>query len=103
MFKFMALLTCFLVSALIATPQAAQNADTPNRTVGPQNDGSVVVSSNQILTPAGQIVQLASPVRAKAIALNPVSKPPSGAVLLMASPQPIIVFNTATGQVLQRP
>jgi WD40 repeat protein len=102
MFKFMALLTCFLFSAFIAAPHAVQNPDTPNRTVGPQNDGSIVASNNQTLTPAGQIVQLGSPVRAKAVALNPNSKTASAAVLLMGSPQPIIVFNTATGQVLQR-
>jgi len=41
-------------------------------------------------------------VRAKALALNPNVRTNSGAVLLMGSPQPIIVFNTATGQVLQR-
>jgi hypothetical protein len=91
-----------LVSALIAIPEAVRNADTPNRTVGPQNDGSIVASDNQTLTPAGRIVQLGSPVRAKAIALNPNSKTSTGAVLLMGSPQPIIVYNTATGQVLQR-
>ncbi|HEY3935966.1 MAG TPA: hypothetical protein VGL97_00930 [Bryobacteraceae bacterium] len=102
MFKFMALLTSFLVSALTGTPQAVRSVDTPNRTVGPQNDGSIVVSDNQTLTPAGTVVQLGSPVRAKAIALNPNSKTRSGAVLLMASPQPVIVFNTVTGQVLQR-
>jgi YVTN family beta-propeller protein len=77
-------------------------AQTSHRTVGPQNDGSIVVSSNQILTPAGTIVDLGVPVRAKAIALNPNAKTKSGAVLLMGSPQPIIVFNTATGKVLQR-
>src|ERR1035441_5494319 len=82
----------------------AQNPQTtnPNRTVGPQKDGSVVVSDNQTLTPAGKIIELGSPVRAKAIALNPNGETNSGAVLLMGSPQPIIVFNTATGQVLQR-
>jgi YVTN family beta-propeller protein len=102
MFNFTALLAWFLVSALTATPQAVHAADTPNRTVGPQNDGSIVVSDNQTLTPAGTIVELGSPVRAKAIAVNPNSKTRSGAVLLMGSAQPIIVFNTATGQVLQR-
>ena len=74
----------------------------PDRMVGPQQDGSIVVSDNQTLTPAGRIIELGSPVRAKAIALNPNSATHSGAVLLMGSPQPIIVFNTATGQVLQR-
>jgi len=102
MFKFTALHTCLIASALIAAPQTSQNADTANRTVGPQNDGSIVASNNQTLTPAGRIVQLGSPVRAKAIALNPSSKTASGTVLLMGSPQPIIVFNIATGQVLQR-
>jgi YVTN family beta-propeller protein len=74
----------------------------PNRTVGPQPDGSVVVSDNQTLTPAGRIIELGSPVRAKALALNPNVRTNSGAVLLMGSPQPIIVFDTATGQILQR-
>lgn len=74
----------------------------PDRTVGPQQDGSIVASDNQTLTPAGKIIELGSPVRAKAIALNPNRAAHSGAVLLMGSPQPIIVFNTVTGQVLQR-
>jgi YVTN family beta-propeller protein len=97
----MILLQALLLSAVIASPQTVPNTET-TRTVGPQGDGSIVASSNQTLTPAGQVVQLGSPVRAKAIALNPNSKTASGAVLLMGSPQPIIVFNTATGQVLQR-
>ncbi len=81
--------------------QSPQTAN-PNRTVGPQKDGSVVASDNQTLTPAGKIIDLGSPVRAKSIALNPNPKATSGAVLLMGSPQPIIVFHTVTGQVLQR-
>ena len=82
----------------------AQNSQTnnPSRTVGPQDDGSIVVSDNQTLTPAGKIIELGSPVRAKSIALNPNRKTNSGAVLLMGSPEPIIVFNTVTGQVTQR-
>ncbi len=72
------------------------------RTVGPQRDGSIVVSDNQTLTPAGRLIELGSPVRAKAIALNPAKGAHSAAVLLMGSPQPIIVFDTETGQVLQR-
>jgi YVTN family beta-propeller protein len=70
--------------------------------VGPQQDGSIVASNNQTLRPAGKIVELGSPVRAKAIALNPNRATHSGAVLLMGSPQPVIVFNTVTGEVLQR-
>jgi YVTN family beta-propeller protein len=74
----------------------------PDRTVGPQQDGSIVASDNQTLTPAGKIVELGAPVRAKAIALNPNTMTQSAAVLLMGSPQPIVVFNTASGEVLQR-
>ncbi len=88
-------------SVVLGQAQAPQAAN-PNRTVGPQKDGSVVVSDNQTLTPAGKIIDLGSPVRAKAIALNPNPKTNSGAVMLMGSPQPIIVFHTVTGQVLQR-
>jgi hypothetical protein len=96
--------TTYLLSclSLIAIPQPVRNADTPNCTVGPQNDCSIVASDNQTLTPAGRIVQLGSPACAKTIALSPHSKTSSGAVLLMGSPHPIIVFNTATGQVLLR-
>ena len=97
-----ALLAVFLFLAPAAAQRNTQGEQTSNRTVGPQRDGSIVVSTNQTLTPAGKIVDLGSPVRAKAIALNPNRKTTSGAVLLMGSPQPIIVFDTATGQVLQR-
>jgi YVTN family beta-propeller protein len=94
----------FLIAGSTVVLGQAQNPQSTNsnRTVGPQKDGSVVASDNQTLTPAGKIIELGSPVRAKAIALNPNVKTNSGAVLLMGSPQPIIVFNTATGQVLQR-
>ncbi len=89
----------FLLAGSMAALGQGQD---PNRTVGPQKDGSIVASDNQTLTPAGKIIDLGSPARAKSIALNPNGKTNSGAVLLMGSPQPIIVFNTATGQVLQR-
>src|SRR6202522_1705351 len=97
-------LRIFLMAGATVVLGQAQNppAANSNRTVGPQKDGSVVVSDNQTLTPAGKIIELGSPVRAKALALNPNVRTNSGAVLLMGSPQPIIVFNTATGLVLQR-
>src|SRR5271168_1069786 len=87
---------------MVSGHSQTSQSNSPNRTVGPQPDGSVVVSDNQTLTPAGRIIELGSPVRAKALALNPNVRTNSGAVLLMGSSQPIIVFNTATGQVLQR-
>jgi hypothetical protein len=97
-------LRIFLIAGSTVFLGQAQDPQTinSNRTVGPQKDGSVVASDNQTLTPAGKIIELGSPVRAKAIALNPNVKTNSGAVLLMGSPQPIIVFDTVTGQVLQR-
>ena len=52
-------------------PASKSQVSSPNRTVGPQQDGSIVASDNQTLTPAGKIVELGAPVRAKAIALNP--------------------------------
>lgn len=76
--------------------------DSPYRTVGPQQDGSIVVSDNQVLTPAGRLIELGAPVRAKAIALNPGKAAHTAAVLLMGSPQPVIIFDTVSGQVLQR-
>ncbi len=100
--RFKALRDISCVLALTVLPCAGLADDVPNRTVGPQRDGSIVASDNQTLTPAGKLIDLGTPVRAKAIALNPNTKTHSAAVLLMGSPQPIIVFDTATGQVLQR-
>ena len=70
--------------------------------MGPQTNGSIVASDNQLLTPAGKVVQLGSPVVAKAVAVNPNPSTRSGAVLLMDAAQPVIVFDTKTGAVLQR-
>ena len=97
------ILVCLIVGSATMSGQV-QNTQisNPERTVGPQRDGSIVVSDNQTLTPAGKIVELGSPVRAKAVAVNPNRTTKSGAVLLMGADQPIIVFNTEGGQVLQR-
>ncbi len=87
----------------MAAPGSADAAPDPStRTVGPQENGSIVASDNQLLTPAGTLVQLGSPVVAKAVAVNPRARTRSGAVLLMDAAEPIIVFNTVTGQVIQR-
>jgi YVTN family beta-propeller protein len=87
-----------------AAPEAATSSQgaTATRTVGPQRDGSIVASSNQLLTPAGTVVQLGSPVVAKAAAVNPNHRTRTGAVLLMAAAQPVIVFSTTTSEVIQR-
>ena len=89
-----------LIAAVLATPGFA--ADNQIRTVGPQSNGSIVASDNQLLTPAGTTVQLGSPLVAKAIAVNPNKRAHSGAVLLMSGAQSVIVFDTKTGAVLQR-
>ncbi|MGH9590182.1 MAG: hypothetical protein ACRD25_07285, partial [Terracidiphilus sp.] len=95
------ILACLMVG-LITVSMEAQTSESanPDRTVGPQKDGSIVVSDDQTLTPAGKIIELGSPVRAKALALNPNGK--SGAVLLMGAAQPVIVFDTTSGEILQR-
>jgi YVTN family beta-propeller protein len=80
----------------------SSQSKSPDRTVGPQQDGSFVVSDNQRLTPAGKIVELGTPVQSKVVVINPNRATHSGAVLLMGSSNPIIVFDTVTGQVLQR-
>ena len=72
----------------------------PTYTVGPQPDGSYLMSTGQIITPAGTIINLGSPVRAKAVALNP-TNPNSAAVLVMGAAQAVEVFNTATGAITQ--
>ena len=92
-----------LFALALVVPGLAYAAPDPTmRTVGPQKNGSIVASDNQLLTPAGTVVDLGSPVRAKAVAINPRLKTRSAAVLLMGAAQPIIVFNTVTGQVIQR-
>ncbi len=89
-----------------AAPEAAVSkaagGAAATRTVGPQRNGSIVASDNQLLTPAGTVVQLGSPVVAKAAAVNPNHRTRTGAVLLMAAAEPVIVFSTTTGEVIQR-
>jgi YVTN family beta-propeller protein len=90
------------VALALAGPALAMASDASTRVVGPQSDGSFVVSDNQRITPAGKLVDLGSPVRAKAVAINPDARTMTGAVMLMGASEPIIIFNTVTGEVLQR-
>ncbi len=85
-----------------AQHRAVHPANQDTWTVGLQQSGSIVGSDNQLLTPAGTTVQFGSPTVAKAVAVNPNARTKSGAVLLMDAAQPIIVFSTTTGEVLQR-
>jgi len=91
----------------------AQSKEFPTYQVGMNADGSVgpdypntlpnpwVVSNGTIITPAGTSVYLGIRTRAKAIALNPNTTPPTAAVLQMGEQQSVTVFVPSTGQVLQ--
>ena len=74
----------------------------PTYVAGPQRrNGSWVVSSGQVITPAGTQVDLGIRVRAKAIALNPNPGSHTAAVLTMGAAEAVEVFDTLTGAVLQ--
>ncbi|HEX8895605.1 MAG TPA: hypothetical protein VF783_19925, partial [Terriglobales bacterium] len=93
------LLATGLGSAALA---AGQSVPYPTYVTGPQLNGSWVVGDGQIITPAGTQVDLGIRVRAKAIALNPIAKTHTAAVLTLgASNQAVEVFDTNTGLVLQ--
>ena len=79
----------------------AQSVPFPTYTTGAQPNGSFVVSSGQIITPAGTQVDLGIRVRAKAVAVNPIAKTHTAAVLTMGATQAVEVFDTRTGEVLQ--
>jgi YVTN family beta-propeller protein len=78
----------------------------PTYVAGPQANGSWVVSSGQVINPAGRQVNLGIQVRAKAIALNPNTKTHTAAVLTLGTyvgngNGAVEVFDTNTGVVLQ--
>ena len=90
-----------LATGLSVPALFAQSMPFPTYVTGPQPNGSWVVSSGQIITPAGTQVDLGIRVRAKAIALNPNAKTHTAAVLTMGASQAVEVFDTNTGDVLQ--
>src|SRR5580700_8680465 len=97
-----------LVAAGLGLPglAAAQSNLYPTYVAGPQPNGSWVVSSGQIINPAGTQVNLGIRVRAKAIALNPNPKSHTAAVLTMGTYTSngngaVEIFDTNTGVVLQ--
>src|SRR5271166_4231110 len=94
------LLAAGLGSAALAV---AQSNPYPTYVAGPDPagwpNGSWVVSSGQVITPAGTQVDLGNNVRAKAIALNP--KNFTAAVLTLGAAEAVEVFDTNTGAVLQ--
>src|ERR1700760_1234035 len=99
-------LASLLATGLIVPGLAGQSKEFPTYVVGPQPNGSWVVSSGQIITPAGTQVDLGIRVRAKAIALNPNVSTHTAAVLTMGASEAdgngaVEVFDTRTGTVLQ--
>jgi YVTN family beta-propeller protein len=97
-----------LLAAGLSLPglAAAQSKYYPTYVAGPQPNGSWVVSSGQIINPAGTQVNLGIRVRAKAIALNPNTKTHTAAVLTLGTSTSdgngaVEVFDTNTGIVLQ--
>jgi YVTN family beta-propeller protein len=85
---------------------AAQSKEYPTYFAGPQPNGSWVVSSGQVINPAGTQVNLGIRVRAKAVAVNPNVKTHTAAVLTMGTSTSdgngaVEVFNTTTGVVIQ--
>ncbi len=92
------LLAAGLGSAALAV---AQSVPYPTYVTGPLAAGSWVVSSGQVITPAGTQVDLGNNVRAKAVALNPTAGSHTAAVLTLGAAEAVEVFDTNTGAVLQ--
>jgi YVTN family beta-propeller protein len=95
-----------LLATGLSVPALAQSVPFPTYVTGPQPDGSWVVSSGQVITPAGTQVDLGIRVRAKAIALDPNVHHHTAAVLTMGTSASdgngaVEVFDTKTGDVLQ--
>jgi YVTN family beta-propeller protein len=95
-----------LLATGLTVPALAQSVPFPTYSTGPQPNGSWVVSSGQIITPAGKQVDLGIRVRAKAVALNPNIKTHTAAVLTLGTSASdgngaVEVFDTKTGDVLQ--
>jgi YVTN family beta-propeller protein len=95
-------LTGVLAAGLsVSTLAFAQSKEYPKYFTGPQANGSWVVSSGQVINPAGTQVDLGIRVRAKAIALNPNAKSHTAAVLTLGATQAVEIFDTDSGNVLQ--
>jgi YVTN family beta-propeller protein len=91
-----------LLATMLSAPTLfGQSQQFPTYSTGPQSNGSWVVSSGQIITPAGKQVDLGIRVRAKALALNPNKHNHTAAVLTMGASQAVEIIDTKTGDVLQ--
>jgi YVTN family beta-propeller protein len=95
-----------LLATGLSVPALAQSVPFPTYTTGQQPNGSWVVSSGQVVTPAGKQVDLGIRVRAKAIALDPNVSTHTAAVLTLGTSASdgngaVEIFDTKTGDVLQ--
>src|SRR5580658_909296 len=79
------LLASLLATGLSVQALLGQSSQFPTYQVGPLANGSFVVSSGQIITPAGTQIDLGILVRAKAIVLNPHVQTHTAAVLTMGT------------------
>ncbi len=101
------LIRCLVHSTLAAATTVAladPSSEFPTYTVGQQADGSYVMSTGQIVTPAGTLINLSangSPTRAKEIAVDPANSE-FAAVLLMSAPSAVDVIDTRAGAVVQQ-
>lgn len=98
------LISVLVQSALLAASAAAvadPSTQFPTYNPGPQPDGSYVMSTGQIVTPAGTVVNLGSPVRAKDVVLNP-TNPQTAAVLLMGASSAVDIVDVVSGSILQQ-
>ena len=91
-----------LMAMGLATPAlAGPSQPFPTYAPGLQPNGTYVVSTGQIISPAGVQVNLGIRVRAKAVAVNPNRSSHTAAVLTMGATQAVEVFDTRSGAVLQ--
>ncbi len=91
-----------LMAMGLATPAlAGQSQPFPTYAPGLQPNGTYVVSTGQVISPAGIQVNLGIRVRAKAVAVNPNRASHTAAVLTMGATQAVEVFDTRSGAVLQ--
>src|SRR6201990_797987 len=86
-----------LLATRLSIPEVSQSVPLPTYSTGAQPDGSFVVSSGQIITPAGKQVDLGIRVRAKAVAVNPSAKNHTAAVLTMGATRPVEGVDPRTG------
>jgi YVTN family beta-propeller protein len=92
------LLATGLVSPAVAKPSVPY----PTYHVGKQADGNFVVSTGQIISPAGIDIVLGKRIRAKAVAVNPRVATHTAAVLQLGASNAVEVFDTLTGKIVQR-